>query len=275
MRGVAQKRATGFRGARPARTARRRIGAAALLAVVAVACVSKAPTSVVAEGHEGAPGVQRFLLVPANLVVALRPELEGGIEPVQAEIAAYLEQQGRAVERISLPDARRVWEQSVSELAASGTELDFPKAAESFARKLGDGRDFQALVIPSLLLQKVVVRHRGAEWDGVERRIRVVNLPHRSAGRTSDVLVDGLASGSLNAAMAVSSLHVMVFTREGRRIFEGRGGLEFLQDVDLAKVTESFHFEIKPRSDVFQDREILREAVEVALTPYLPPLSDR
>ena len=275
MRAVAHVRAAGCCAPSFSGTARRPVRAVALLAAVAVACASKAPTSAIAPGHEGAPGVQRFLLVPANLLLALRPELEGGVEPVQAEIAGYLEQQGREVERISLPDARRLWEQSVAELAGSGAALDFPKAAEGFTRKLGEGRDFQALVIPSLLLQKVVVRHRGAEWDGVERRVRVVNTPRRAAGRNSDVLVDGLAAGSLNASVAVSSLHLMVLTREGRRIFEGRGGLEFLQEVDLAQATKTFSFEIKPRGDLFQDREILREAVEVAFTPYLPPLRER
>jgi hypothetical protein len=165
-------------------------------------------------------------------------------------------------------------EASVAELAESGTPLDFPTAAASFTRKLGEERAFHALVIPSLLLQEVVVRHRGAEWDGVERRVRVVNAPRRGAGRNSDLLVDGLAAGSLNAVVAVSSLHLMVFTRKGRRIFEGRGGLEFLQDVDLGKAAETFHFEITPRNDLFQDRELLREAVEVAFTPYLLPLRE-
>jgi hypothetical protein len=215
------------------------------------------------------------LLVSANLVLALRPELEGGVEPIQEEIAGYLEQQGRAVDRKSLPEARRVWNASVAELGAKGVELDFPTAAESFTRKLAAEHAFQALVIPSLLLQKVVVRHRGAGWDGVERRIRVVNTPRRGSGRNSDLLVDGMAFGSVNAAVAVSSLHLMVFTREGRRIFEGRGGLEFLEDVDLAKAVETFHFEITPRNDLFRDRELLREAVGVAFTPYLPPQRGR
>lgn len=249
----------------------RHLRATALLAAAALGCPHAPPTFRIAPGHEGAPGVERVLLVPTNLVIALRPELEAGVEPVQAEIAGYLERQGRAVERLSLVDARRLWEASVAELAQGETRLDFPKAAERFTRKLGDRRDFQALVIPSLLLQKVVVRHRGAEWDGVERRVRVVNVPRRSAGRSSDLLVDGLAAGSLNAALAVSSLHLMIFTREGRRVFEGRGGLEFLEEIDLEKATETFHFEIKPRRDLFQDRALVREAVEVAFAPYLPP----
>jgi hypothetical protein len=275
MRAVAPLEATGRCAPWPALPPRLPVAAALLLAALAAACVSKAPTSVIAPGHEGAPDVERFLLAPANLAIALRPELEGGVEPVQTQITGYLEQQGRAVERISLPDARHLWEQSIEELAGRGVELDFPTAAESFARKLGHAHDFQALVIPSLLLQKVIVRHRGAEWDGVERRIRLVNIPRRGGGRSSDVLVDGMSTGSLNAVVAVSSLHVMVFSREGRRVFEGRGGLEFLEEIDLAKAAETFHFEIKPRDDLFRDRELLGEAVEIAFTPYLPPLRKR
>jgi len=273
MPAMVQVRASARGGPEWPGAARRRLATAVLLA--AVACVSRPPTSLITPGHEGAPGVARVLLAPANLVLALRPELESGAEPVQAEIAGYLEQQGRSVERISLPDARRIWEASVAELSGSGREPDFAAAAERFTRKLGDGRDFHALVIPSLLLQKVVVRHRGAEWDGVERRVRLVNIPRRGGGRSSNVLVDGMATGSLNAVLAVSSLHVMVFTREGHRVFEGRGGLEFLQDVDLTKAHETFHFELAPRNDLFQDPEDLREAVAVAFDPYLPRLRER
>ena len=275
MRPVARVWATGCSDGASAGAAARRLRRASLFVALAAACASQTPTSVIAPGHEGAPGVERLLLAPANLVLALRPELESGVGPLQDEIAAHLERQGRAVERISLLDARRAWEASVAELSRSGDELDFPAAIARFTRKLGGEREFQALVMPALLLQKVVVRHRGARWDGVDRRVRVVNTPRRGAGRTSDALVDGLAFGSLNAALAVSSLQVMVFDREGRRVFEGRGGLEFLEQVDLAKATESFSFEITPRDDLFEDRAVLREAVEVAFTPYLPPTRDR
>jgi len=273
MPAMARVRASSRGGPGSPDAARRRLATVVLLA--AVACVSRPPTSVIAAGHEGAPGVTRVLLAPANLVLAMRPELESGAEPIQAEIAGYFEQQGRSVERISLPEARRIWEASVAEVAGNGREPDFAAAAERFARKLGDGRDFHALVIPSLLLQKVVVRHRGAEWDGVERRVRLVNIPRRGGGRSSDVLVDGMATGSLNAVLAVSSLHVMVFNRDGVRVFEGRGGLEFLQEVDLARAHETFRFEIAPRNDLFQDSEAMREAIAVAFDPYLPRLRER
>ena len=85
----------------------RHLRATALLAAAALGCPHAPPTFRIAPGHEGAPGVERVLLVPTNLVIALRPELEAGVEPVQAEIAGYLERQGRAVERLSLVDARR------------------------------------------------------------------------------------------------------------------------------------------------------------------------
>jgi hypothetical protein len=246
-----------------------------LLPPLLAACASDPPTSTIAPGREGAPGIERFLLCPANLVVALRAELEAGVEPLQEQIVAHLRANGREVERLALPEARALWEQSSEGLPGSGGELRFETAAAAFARRLGDSRDFQALVLPSLIVQQVLVRHRGASWDGVERRVRLVNAPRPTAGRKSDLLVDRLSTGSLHASVRVASLHVMVLAADGARIFEGRGGLDFLEEVDLAEAVETLHVELKLRGDLFEDREILREGVEIAFTPLLPPARAR
>jgi hypothetical protein len=206
-----------------------------------------------------------------NLVVALPTELEGGVEPVQGAIVAYVEAQGRQVQRLSLPEARDLWQRAIEAAKATGP-LRFETAATAFAKEAAAHHEFQALLLPSLIVQRSVVRHRGVAWDGVQRRVRVVNRPREPGGRNQNALVEGMAAGDLNANVSIVSLHLLAFSRDGQLVFQGRGGVDILEEVDLQDAEKTFHFQIKPRNDVFDDRRILLEAVAIAFTPYLPPL---
>jgi hypothetical protein len=117
------------------------------------------------------------------------------------------------------------------------------------------------------------MRHRSVAWDGVQRRIRVVNQPREPGGRNQNALVEGMAAGSLNANVSTASLHLLAFSRDGQLVFQGRGGIDILEEVDLKDAEKTLRFEINPRSDVFDDRRILLEAVGIAFTPYLPAVS--
>jgi hypothetical protein len=256
-----------FHIARPG--ALRLLGAAAALA----ACTSNPPTGQVAQGYEGAPGVEGFLLCPMNLAIALPAELEDGIEPVQEAIVAYVQQHGRRVDRLSLPEARDLWEHAI-ETAKAVEPLRFETAATAFvAGAAAQHHDFGALLLPSLIVQRAVVRHRGVAWDGVQRRIRVVNRPHEPAGRNQNALIEGMAMGDVNANVSIISLHLLAFSREGKLVFQGRGGVDIAEEVDLQNAEKTFRFQIRVRSDVFEDRRIVREAVAIAFEPYLPALS--
>jgi hypothetical protein len=210
-----------------------------------------------------------------NLAAALPPELESGVAPVESQIATYLAQQGKTVERLPLRDATRLWRASVTELSESGAAPRFGAVAQRFAQSLRRTHDFDALVMPVLLLDRVPVRHRTASWDGVTRRVRVVNAPRRTAGRNDSLMADGLVDGgSLHATMPVSSLYVMVLTPAGERVFHGRGGIDFVDELDLANVAETYTFEIRRREDLFEDQAVLRESIAAAFTPYLPPVRE-
>jgi hypothetical protein len=250
----------------------RRLAAALLAAALALAaCRATRPTARVADGHEGAPGVQGFLLGPSNLVIGLPAELEGGVEPVQEAIVSYLQLQGRSVERLALPEARAQWEAAIGAAKTSGKGLDFAGTAQVFTRRLAESRRFDAVVMPSLLLHYTRVRHRRAEWDGVERRMRVLNIPHQSAGRTDNLLARAMQGIGMRGDAPVTSLHVVVLSRDGKQVFEGRGGLDFVQEMDLENYMETFEIDVHDRADLLQDPKILREGVEIAFTPYLVP----
>jgi hypothetical protein len=231
--------------------------------------------STISAGHEGAPGVERFLLGPANLFVSLRAELEAGVEPIQEEIVAYLRQHGRRVDRLPLTDGRRLWEESIAEAKRSGAPLRFQSTAAVFARSLSETHEFQALVMPSLLYHFVRVRHRRATWDGVDRRMKVVNLPAHKSGRGDNLLVKALGGIGMSSDVPVTSLHLVVLSREGQVVFEGRGGLDFVQEIDLKEFMKTYRIDVHARADLLQDREILREGIGIAFTPYLPPQRER
>jgi hypothetical protein len=270
---VAGAGSAGDRGRAPRRPRRAWVFALAALAVALAGCASDAPTWKIAPGHEGAAGVERFLLAPANLVVSLRAELEGGVELVQEEISGYLQQQGRRVERLSLPEGRRLWDAAVSENRSAGTP-GFEGTMALFVRELARTREFQALVMPSLLLHHTRVRMRQASWDGVQRRIALANLPAPKPGQR-DLMRQGMAGIGISGEAAVTSLHLFVFSREGERVFEGRGGLEFVEEIDVGDVLERGRIFMRTRADLLQDRAVLREGIAIAFSPYLPPPRER
>ena len=232
-----------------------------------VACAAPAPNRV-ADGERGAPGVRRILLAPPNLVVALRPEIQSGAAPVDREVAAYLESQGREVLRLGLIEGRRLWKESVAEAKAAGA---LERGAGIFVAKLARERDFDALVMPSLILLRTSMDASNASWDGVSRRMKIVNAPSGGVGTDQNTLAEGVAYGGLSAPAWVTSLHVLVFARDGRRVFEGRGGIEFLHEIDLIDEGRSYRYELRPSSSIFLDRGLLREGVVRAFEPYLIP----
>ena len=207
-----------------------------------------------------------------NLAIALPTELEDGVEPVQEAVVAYVQQRGRRVDRLSLPEARDLWQHAIEAAKAAGP-LRFETAATVFVKEAAAHHEFQALLLPSLVVQRALMRHRSVAWDGVQRRIRVVNRPREPGGRNQNALVEGMAAGSLNANVSTASLHLLAFSRDGQLVFQGRGGIDILEEVDLKDTEKTLRFEINPRSDVFDDRGILLEAVGIAFTPYLPPVS--
>lgn len=128
-------------------------------------------------------------------------------------------------------------------------------------------------MMPSIVLQSVQVTDSSGTWDGVRRRVAVVNAPSMGIGRSTDTFTKGIRAGGLQGSVMAASLHVLVFSAQGQRVFEGQGGLEFVEEIDLAEASRyQLDFRVSPQA--FRDREVLREGVQIALAPYLPPLDD-
>ena len=240
-----------------------------LLALALLGCTAPAKYYVAA-GHEGAPGVSSVLLCPLNVAVSLPAEIASGAEPVYRELAAYLGAQNLQVEQLSLPEARRRWRAAAAEAAQTGSK----DAMAIFARRLGEWLGFDAMLMPSLILHSVRVTDSSGTWDGVRRRVAMVNLPGRGMGVEADTFTKGVVFGGINGSVMATSLHVMAFSPDGQRLFEGQGGFDFAQEADLGGA-RTYNWELRMKSGLLRNPEILREGVEIALGPYLPPRDDQ
>jgi hypothetical protein len=246
-----------------------KLGSRALgLLLLALGCAAQ-PRNVLVTGNEGAPGVATFLLCSPNLVIALPAELQGGIAPVQREIETYLRAGGRSVVGLNLYDGRLVWKRAVEQARREG---DAGSAPAIFTRELAEHFEFQAVVMPSIIMHQTTISWSAGSWNGVSRRMRTVSSLERSVGsRGQDTLADGAAIGGAMGKADVLSLHVLVFSREGERIFEGFGGLDFIHGINLSRARSDSEVLLVLRSDLFDDPGILREGIGIAFAPYLTP----
>jgi hypothetical protein len=203
-----------------------------------------------------------------NLFLSLPSEISEGAAPVQREVLAYLAERDLSIERLGLGPGRTALRRAAAEARRRGT----PDAArEIFVQALAQERSFDVVVMPSLLLHGVQVTDSSGTWNGVRRRLAMLNAPVRATGRADDTFAEGVAAGGISGDVMATSLHVMVFSAQGERVFEGMGGLDFIHDIDLAPARQSYHYDLRRKVRLLGDPKLVREGVEIAFGPYLPP----
>src|SRR5262249_6087987 len=149
----------------------------------------------------------------------------------------YLRFQGRDVETIDLYESK----QALAKAAAAAKEAGaIEKTMPLFAAELSQTHRFDALVLPSILIRKTRVNDNNGRWDGVSRNVRMVNLPRLSPGGAFDATNEGIRFGGITGDVPVTSVHVVVLSHGGERLFEGRGGIEFTYEVDLSPARARF-----------------------------------
>jgi hypothetical protein len=67
----------------------------------------------------------------------------------------------------------------------------------------------------------------------------------------------------------VTSIHVLIYSPAGERIFEGRGGLGFVHELDLRSLGKKRDI-FKLRDDLPGDIDSIRESIAIAFAPFLP-----
>jgi hypothetical protein len=172
------------------------------------------------------------------------------------------------VVRLGLIEGRLHWKQAVSEAKAAG---EISNSAGIFVSRLAQDREFDAVVMPSLIMIQKRMDSSAASWDGVSRRLKTSIESSRAPGRQDSAYSTSAGHPGFSGPAWVTSLHVLVFARDGSRVFEGRGGIDFAHQIDVVKVGRNHRAQFGPNRSIFTDREILREGVRLAFTPYLGP----
>ena len=188
-------------------------GSIAVLAVLAFACAhgSRGPNSrYVNQADANKP--RHFMVLPINLTIKTPPEFSPVLDDIFGAIVGYIRDRGDTIETFSRQEATARWAASIIEVKESeALEDNFETAMRAYVARLAEIRSFDAVISPSIIYRATKTRDRRVKWDGVFRKIKVVNLSDEAKNK-------GLAR-ALTVEIAGVSLHVMVFGPEGDLIF--------------------------------------------------------
>jgi hypothetical protein len=252
-----------------------RPGLAAAAAVLLLTGGCRSPQPRVVELDRGGTGTLRVVVAPLNLPFQLALDLEDAVDPVTQELIRYLQEHDARVSVIFSPDAWALWRDSTAAVQKKGPEPpDVATVASVFSRALAKEADFDLLVFPSLVYRDARVMGRHAHWDGVRRRIRFQIPSGVPIGRAQSI-PDPLASTDLGPApeyrgqITGLSLHALVFTPEGRGVFQGFGGLDLVHDTVQKREGSGDDSFLRLHLKLLGNTEHVREGIALALDPYL------
>jgi hypothetical protein len=239
-------------------------GSVAALAVLAFACAHgfRDPNSKYVNRAD-ADKPRHFMVLPINLTIKTPSEFNPVMDDIFGAIAGYIRDRGDTLETFSRKEATARWTASIIEVRKSKTlEDNFETAMRAYVTQLAKTRSFDAVISPSLVYRTTKSRDRRVKWDGVFRKMKIVNLSdeakQKGLARAVTVEINGV------------SLHVLVFDPEGDLIFERYGGLDLIHDVDMtgAEFTMNPGFSLK--EGVLKESDHISEGIGVAFDPYLP-----
>lgn len=224
------------------------------------------PANTVTPGFEGAPGLERFLVCAPNTVISIPAELQSSTGALRDQIDAYLRFHDRKPQSLDLFTCQNLWTQAMAEAKERAT---LERTPAFFARKLDEIYDFDAIVMPSLILHEQRTTNGYASWDGVDRQMRVLKGANWGVFKR-DAIAQAVSVSGPSGDFMVTSVHVLIFSPAGERIFEGRGGIEFVQDLDLSAFSRKRKIEFKLRDDLPGGIDAVREAIAIGFAPFLP-----
>jgi hypothetical protein len=237
--------------------------AAALAIGQELACASAPPVE--RSVLEGSPA-RDVLLLPFNVAVVMPKELEVLSATVWDELETYLRAEDRRLRTVSFPDARRLWRRGVRQLRAGKADarVALDDAARALVLELARHAEFDTVIAPSLFVRQARISGRIAAWDGVERPVEIEAVGIAARRFVAQTPLEGVAPAA--------SLHAVVLDAEGNKLQEGLGGLELLVRVRVqADRTGGAKLAFETRTDLFAEREHVRDGIARALSPFLPP----
>jgi hypothetical protein len=239
-------------------------GSIAALAVLAFACAHGFRNPNSRDFNQAdADKPRHFMVLPINLTIKTPPELSPLLNDMFGAIAGYIRDRGDTIETLSRKEATAQWAASIIEVKESeALEDNFETAMRAYVTHLAETRSFDAVISPSIIYRATKTRDRRVKWDGVFRKMKIVNLSDEAKNK-------GLAR-SLSVEISGVSLHVMVFGPEGDLIFQKYGGLDLVHDVDMAGAEFTMHPGLSLKDGLLKESDHLSEGIGVAFDPYLP-----
>jgi hypothetical protein len=238
-------------------------GSVAALAVLAFACAhgSRDPNSrYVNQADAGKP--RHFMVLPINLTLETPPEFSPVLDDMFGAIAGYIRDRGDTIETLSRKDATAGWAASIIEVKQSkALEGNFETAMRAYVTRLAKTHSFDAVISPSIVYRTTTTRDRRVKWDGVFRKMKIVNL--------SDVAKTKGLARALTVEILGVSLHVMVFGLEGDLIFQNYGGLDLAHDVNMAGAEFTMSPRLSLKENLLKESDHIDEGIGVAFDPYI------
>jgi hypothetical protein len=212
---------------------------------------------------------QKLLILPLNVVAVMPSDLEAMSPIVWEELEVYLRGYGMQLKTVSFRDARRLWLSSVQRVRTGekGARAGYDDAARVLVLELAQHAEFDTVIAPSLYIRKARVEGKTATWDGVERALEIEAYGREARGIATNTPLEGAAPAA--------SLHAVVLDAKGRKLQETLGGLELLVRVRVrwpGPGSGEPTFQFVTRTDLFANREHVREGIAEALAPFLPRL---
>lgn len=243
--------------------------ACVLLGALALGACASHPYEPAAE-QLGA-SAQTVLVVPLNVSLAMPTQMVEPSERVWQALLRYVQEHDKQVRTVSLVEARRLWLDSVQRARAEAAgDVDFDAAARVFALELGQETPFDAVILPTLFVQRARLSSRRARWDGVLREVEVEHDVHHVGSIWTTTHFSGFTPGA--------SLQVAVLDAAGAKVHEAQAGLALLQRVKVEGKKGATPSEMRirwvPRPDLFENEADVREGIEKALDPFLAPLPE-
>ena len=193
------------------------------------------------------------LLLPVRSVHA---ELLAGSSLIDTQLFNRLKKSDFNVEELP-PQVINDFEKTALELSGSVYDpklkqfVTLDKSAYTYhlISLISKNYEFDAVLMPELLLRTTRINVDEAAWDGVEREIEFVNKPERLY--------------KLPKSARGISLQLQAFSRRGAKISAGFGGISLPYKVDYVKGKAAFA--LKP---IFYQSSEIKEGVSIALMSF-------
>jgi hypothetical protein len=213
---------------------------------------------------------QRVLVLPLNLVAEMPAEVEDRAPRVDEIMLDYLSQSGKSVSTIGFRDASAAWRASESDCRSAATKdcERFLRVAPYAARHLRADHEYDVVIVPYLLLRGARTNGYLASFDGVERPMKgypaygPYGYGPYGYGYPYGYGPYGFSGGRIRAV----SLKVYGFSAEGKRLFDGIGGLDVVDQIEASD--EGYTSAV--RENVLSESHEIREGVARALSNFVP-----